>query len=67
LSATSPLAFPAEEVPPLPEALDGLERRRIEEALRKCGGIQARAARLLGITQIQNGYKIKKWGIEVDL
>ena len=66
--ASAPLALPTqEESPPLPQTLEELEKRRIEEALKKCGYVQARAARLLGITQRQIGYKIKKFGIQVEI
>ncbi len=54
-----------EEAPPLTESLEELERKRIEQALRKAGNVQAKAARLLGITQRQIGYKIKKLGISL--
>ena len=40
-----------------------LEKERIIEALKKCNFNQSRAARLLGITQRQIGYKIKKYKI----
>ncbi|MGB9713340.1 MAG: nif-specific transcriptional activator NifA [Dissulfurimicrobium hydrothermale] len=41
-----------------------LEKNRIEEALIKHGWVQVRAARELGITQRQMGYKIKKFGLK---
>jgi Nif-specific regulatory protein len=41
-----------------------IERTNILSALEKTGGIQAKAARLLGITPRQIGYKIKKYGLE---
>ncbi|AEH23339.1 transcriptional regulator, NifA, Fis Family [Thermodesulfobacterium geofontis OPF15] len=47
----------------LKKEIEELEKRRIEEALKKCDYNQARAARLLGITQRQIGYKIKKYKI----
>lgn len=43
--------------------VEEIERDRILEALRRCGYVQARAARQLGITPRQIGYKIKKYGI----
>jgi Nif-specific regulatory protein len=39
------------------------ERALIASALRQCGGIQSRAAALLGITPRQIGYKIRKHGL----
>lgn len=41
-----------------------IEKANILDALEKSGWIQARAARILGITPRQIGYKIKKYGIE---
>ncbi|MCX8110848.1 MAG: sigma 54-interacting transcriptional regulator [Syntrophorhabdaceae bacterium] len=41
-----------------------LEKERIIEALKKCNFNQSKAARLLGITQRQIGYKIQKYGIK---
>ena len=43
--------------------LEDLERREIEAALMRHGWVQARAARELGLTQRQIGYKIKKLGL----
>jgi Nif-specific regulatory protein len=45
--------------------LEDIERDAIISALRECAGIQAKAARKLGITVRQIGYKILKYGIEV--
>jgi Nif-specific regulatory protein len=44
--------------------IEDIEKENIINALEKTGWIQARAARLLGITPRQIGYKIKKYGIE---
>jgi len=44
-----------------------LENDRIVEALKRCNFNQSKAARLLGITQRQIGYKIKKYGILREL
>jgi Nif-specific regulatory protein len=41
-----------------------IEKSNIQEALEKTGWVQAKAARLLGITPRQIGYKIKKYGLE---
>ncbi|MEA3546387.1 MAG: nif-specific transcriptional activator NifA [Thermodesulfobacteriota bacterium] len=45
-------------------SLKDIERSEIEAALRRHGWIQARAARELGLTQRQIGYKIKKMGLK---
>ena len=44
---------------------EGKERTRILDALERCGWVQAKAARLLGLTVRQLGYRIRKYGIEV--
>lgn len=41
-----------------------MERERILEALRKCGWVKSRAAKLLGITARQLTYRIDRYGIE---
>jgi Nif-specific regulatory protein len=41
-----------------------IEKTNILHALEKTGWVQAKAARLLGITPRQIGYKIKKYGLE---
>jgi len=43
--------------------VEQLERERIVEALERTGWVQARAARLLGITPRQIGYRIQKYNI----
>lgn len=43
--------------------LEDMERQMVIDALRQTSGVQSRAAKLLGITQRQMGYKIKKYGI----
>lgn len=43
--------------------LQDMERREIESALIRHGWVQARAARELGLTQRQIGYKIKKYSL----
>jgi Nif-specific regulatory protein len=49
-----------------PVPADAGERERIVQALRRSGHVQARAARLLGMTVRQLGYRIRKYGIEVE-
>ena len=44
--------------------VEEIEKENNINALEKTGWIQAKAARLLGITPRQIGYKIKKYGIE---
>jgi Nif-specific regulatory protein len=45
------------------KSLKELERREIEAALRRNGWVQVRAARDLGLTERQMGYRIKKFGL----
>ncbi len=49
------------------DALSGdiSERDRLVVAMEKCGWVQAKAARLLGLTPRQIGYALKKHGIEI--
>ena len=56
--------------PPVPskilssgESLEAIERREIEASLKRNGWVQIRAARELGLTQRQIGYRIKKYGL----
>jgi transcriptional regulator with PAS, ATPase and Fis domain len=63
-------ARPAAETAPVPagsldEALEGWERRMILDALAQTHGIQARAAKVLGISERSLWYRIKKLGIQV--
>ena len=44
-------------------SLTDLEKRKVMEAMEKCGGVQSRACKLLGITPRQLGYKLKKYKI----
>ena len=46
-------------------SLKDLEKDEIEAALKRHGWVQARAARELGLTQRQIGYKIKKYGLSM--
>jgi Nif-specific regulatory protein len=47
------------------ERLPKDEKTRILEALEKVGYVQAKAARLLGMTVRQLNYRIKKYGIDI--
>jgi Nif-specific regulatory protein len=57
------VSLPETGVPTLPKAVADIERERLLEALRRSGGVQTRAATLLGITPRQLGYKLKKYHI----
>ncbi|HSB51415.1 MAG TPA: sigma 54-interacting transcriptional regulator, partial [Dissulfurispiraceae bacterium] len=48
----------------LPSTIEDIEKTRILDALQKTGWVQAKAARVLGITPRQIGYKMKKYGLE---
>ena len=48
----------------LTASVEEIEKANIIDALEKTGWIQAKAARTLGISSRQIGYKIKKYGIE---
>jgi Nif-specific regulatory protein len=72
--STSPVDAPAPAQPADAETIDipdlsaegGLvERDRIVQAMERSGWVQAKAARLLGLTPRQIGYALKKYGIEV--
>ena len=60
---------PTEEPPPADGAeadFDDLdERSRLIQAMERCGWVQAKAARLLGLTPRQIGYALKKHNIEI--
>ncbi|TVQ92805.1 MAG: sigma-54-dependent Fis family transcriptional regulator [Deltaproteobacteria bacterium] len=49
----------------LPDALQAYERRIIIAALQACEGVQARAARRLGVSRSNLNYRIQRLGIEV--
>lgn len=51
---------------PLPEALRSIERQLIIEALESNDGVQARAARDLGISRSNLAYRIQKLGITLS-
>ncbi|MBI3107440.1 MAG: sigma-54-dependent Fis family transcriptional regulator [Candidatus Rokubacteria bacterium] len=47
-------------------AVEGLERRMIRDALSRAGGVQTRAAELLGISERVLRYKLRKYGLAGD-
>ena len=46
----------------LPAVVEGIERRMIREALASAGGVQTKAAELLGISERVLRYKLQKYG-----
>jgi len=48
----------------LTAAVEGLERRMIKNAMARAGGVQTRAADLLGMTERALRYKLKKYGLQ---
>ncbi len=61
--AETPAPSPETRSSTLPKAVAEIERERLVEALQTSGGVQTRAAMLLGITPRQLGYKLKKYRI----
>jgi len=59
-AAPRPMAAPDRS---LKAGVEQIEREQIQAALERCGWVQARAARLLGITPRMIGYKIRKYGL----
>ena len=57
-------AYMYEETDPLPVKLEIIEKRIVTEALRKTGGNQSQAARLLGISEKNIRDRLKKWGFK---
>jgi transcriptional regulator with GAF, ATPase, and Fis domain len=61
-------AAPGDPKPPLsatlPEALDEVERRLILDALEQEGGVQARAAKRLGLSRSNLHYRMQRLGIQ---
>jgi Nif-specific regulatory protein len=47
----------------LPSTIEDIEKTKIVDALKRTGWVQAMAARLLGLSCRQIGYKIKKYNI----
>ena len=50
----------------LTAAVEGMERQMIREALARSGGVQTRAAEMLGISERALRYKLKKYGLTGD-
>jgi two-component system response regulator AtoC len=70
IQRSSETTTPAEAPPPvlsgsLDQALEDWERRMILGALRQATGVQARAAKILGVSERSLWYRIKKLNIQV--
>jgi Nif-specific regulatory protein len=72
VAAPPPVAAPPEPMPSGGEAERGevrledlSERDRLVSAMERCGWVQAKAARLLGLTPRQIGYALRKHGVEI--
>jgi DNA-binding NtrC family response regulator len=50
----------------LPATVEAVERKMITEALARSGGIQTRAAEILGISERTLRYKLTKYGLDDD-
>jgi len=61
--SSAPLTLTAQQPHTVRDSLEDLERQAIEASLRRNGWVQARAARELGLTQRQIGYRIKKFNL----
>jgi Nif-specific regulatory protein len=48
----------------LPSTIEDIERSKILDALEKTGWIQAKAAKVIGLTPRQIGYKIRKYNLQ---
>ena len=55
------------QIKTLDKTVEEIEKEKILDALKRCGFVQAKAARQLGITSRQIGYKMKKYGIGDDI
>jgi Nif-specific regulatory protein len=54
----------SEEEPEGESSLESMEKRVVVEALERAGGVQHKAARALGVTPRQMGYRVKKFNLE---
>jgi Nif-specific regulatory protein len=64
--ATGQSAYSGRGSPSLSESLQGMESEALKKALERCGWVQARAARVLGMTPRQVAYKIRKYKLVPD-
>jgi len=64
LRAEQPLSSPVYSDQSLDDAISVLEKSMIVDALKKVQGSQAKAAKLLGISERSMWYRVKKYEIE---
>jgi DNA-binding NtrC family response regulator len=68
LRVDAALARPSDEVhlgnQNLPQVLEAVEKRLIRDALAQCEGVQAQAAKMLGIQRSTLQYKLQKYGLD---
>ena len=57
-------AAPAPVADTLPAQVEELEKTAIAQALERAGGVQSRAAEILGLTERNLRYKLKKYGLK---
>ena len=57
-------AAPAPVADTLPAQVEELEKKAIAQALERAGGVQSQAAELLGLTERNLRYKLKKYGLK---
>jgi two-component system, NtrC family, response regulator AtoC len=63
IAIAPPAARPAASFRPIAEELQALERRRMTEALRATGGVQRRAAELIGMPVRTFTFKLTQYGL----
>jgi Nif-specific regulatory protein len=65
MSPRAPSPGPGAGVPASGESEERTERQRLVKAMDDAGWVQAKAARLLGLTPRQVGYALRKHGVEI--
>lgn len=59
------IAEPVDDVPADGLAVDQAEYKRLVDAMDRSGWVQAKAARMLGLTPRQMGYALRKYNVEI--
>ena len=57
-------AAPAPVADTLPAQVEELEKKAIAQALERAGGVQSQAAEILGLSERNLRYKLKKYGLK---